>query len=112
MSFNLDKLTELTGGNEARIKLYLETYLEGTNEQLPLLRSAIESSDLHQIRTVMHTLKPLFTIIGFNDLWEKANEIETKVDLNQQLEGIPDLSKMVEQMIQDSIESINSYNQA
>lgn len=112
MSINLEKLIESTGGNEDRIKLYLETYVEGVNEQMPNLIEAIQELDYPKIRTVMHSLKPLFTILGFDELWKKANEIEINVDLNQNLESIEGQSKLVELLLQDSLKAIKEYKPA
>lgn len=106
MSINLEKLIESTGGNEDRIKLYLETYVEGVNEQLPNLTMAIEKSDYPNIRTIMHSLKPLFTILGFDEIWQKANEIETNVDLNQQIESIKGDASIVLKMLKNSVTEI------
>ena len=96
----LDKLRTLTNGNPTRMKMYVELYLEAIDENLPMLKKANEIGDKKAIRTVAHTLKPLFTTVGFQSLWELANTIETNIDLAQDLEKVGELSsELYEQLV-------------
>lgn len=88
-----EKLREMTGGDPSRMKLYLETYSTALEENLPKLALAIETNDHNAIRTVAHTIKPLFTIMGLTELWEKANTIETNIDSRTDLDSIEELAR-------------------
>ena len=88
-----DPLNDLTRGDQSRNQLYQELYNEALAENLPKLRYAIESSNHAEIRTVVHTLKPLFKIIGKDKLWEQANRIEVSIDTEADLDLIPNLTR-------------------
>ena len=72
----LDKLKEMTGGDEQRMQLYLETYHEGVEEFINGLSAAYDLQDHGIARDIAHGAKPLFTVMGFDHLWQLANQIE------------------------------------
>ncbi len=71
-----------------RMNLYIETYREAMVENIQPMKWAIESNDLKKIRTIVHTMKPLYRIMGFDELWTRANEIEIDIDKSQNREAI------------------------
>ena len=89
----LDKLKKMTGGDEQRMTMYINTYTDGITEYIALLSEAISNNNIPDIRTATHTSKPLFTIMGFQELWNLANVIEQSIDLQKELELVLERSK-------------------
>lgn len=95
----LDKLRKMTNGNEARMTLYISTYKEATTGNIDALEAYLQTGNFKEIRTIAHGAKPLFTIMGFNELWSKANDIETSIDTGSQPETLlPKVSELIDLM--------------
>lgn len=75
----LDKLREMTGGDEERLKMYVSLYLESMPEYCDLMEKAITEGDLEQIKYSAHASKPLFSTLGFDRLYNEADSIEIDI---------------------------------
>ena len=75
----LDKLREMTGGDEDRIKLYVAAFMEEMPSYADKLQKAIEEKDLENIRYVAHISKPLLSMMGFEDLHLQADQLEKRI---------------------------------
>ncbi len=75
----LDKLREMTGGDEDRMKVYVTTFMGEFPSYIEKLEAAIAENDRDGIRYVAHICKPLLSMMGFDELNIQADEIEKKI---------------------------------
>ena len=104
----LDKLEKMTGGDRDRMKMLIQTYMEGITEYISLLSEAIESDNLLEIRKAVHISKPLFTIMGFTEVWNLANEIEESIDQREGIEFVLSRSKLLLGEMRKSLDSMEN----
>lgn len=77
-----DKLKKMTGGDEGRMKMYVNIFKEASTKNIEGLSAAYDLQDHGIAKEIAHSAKPLFTIIGLDHLWELANQIEI-TELNE-----------------------------
>lgn len=75
----LDKLREMTGGDEERIKVYVALYLESMPEYCKQLKTSIDSCDFNGIQKAAHSIKPLLSTMGLDELYQSATQLETNI---------------------------------
>ena len=75
----LDKLKDMTGGDEDRMKIYISAFLEEMPGYCDVLKKAIEEKDEEQINYVTHISKPLLSLMGFDDVYQKALQLENDI---------------------------------
>ena len=76
----LDKLKEMTGGDEQRLKTYISIYLEVMPEYCERLEKAIKETDIGHIRDIVHSSKPLLPILGLDQIYNLADNLESQID--------------------------------
>ena len=76
----LDKLKEVTGGDEKQMQFHIDTYIEGMTSRINSLQNALEQESYHDIGRIIMKAKPYFSTMGFDDLWKLANHIERSVN--------------------------------
>ena len=105
----LDKLKEMTGGDEKRMTLYLSTYKHEAEDQILSMSMALEDDNYSEIRIIVHTAKPLLKVLGLDDLWECANEIEVSIDTNNGLELLTENCEEFLSLTQDALNEISAH---
>lgn len=100
-------LESLTGGNPARMRKYIGLYLESVVAALPRIETALAADDREELRRVVHTVKPQFRMLGMAGSADLAQEIETQVLENTDLERLP---TNVAQLLRDMRESVERYS--
>ena len=75
----LDKLKDMTGGDEARMKIYISAYLEEMPGYCDILKKAIEEKDQEQIKYVAHISKPLLSLMGFDKVYQMVGQLEDDI---------------------------------
>lgn len=105
----LDKLKEMTGGDEKRMTLYLSTYKHAAEDQILSMSMALEDDNYSEIRIIVHTAKPLLKVLGLDDLWECANEIEVSIDTNNGLELLTENCEEFLSLTQDALNEISAH---
>ena len=103
----LDKLREMTGGDEERIKLYISTFLEEVPEYCALLDEAIKSKDFEKIRYIAHISKPLLTMMGFDNLHKLADDVETDIRNDAESDQIINRSQSLLAQMNETVESLS-----
>jgi HPt (histidine-containing phosphotransfer) domain-containing protein len=104
----LTKLKELTGGNESRMRVYIDMYKSSVAEFEKDLRAGIETNDLLTIRITIHTAKPIFTLFELSELWTLANEIESNIDLKQNLDAVPTQATALLAMMKKNLKELEA----
>ena len=102
----LDKLREMTDGNKERMSLYIATYKEGIGEYIEILRLALPEQNLERIRYVTHVSRPLFTLLGFTDIYKLASEIEHAIDSNSNLTDMNNKTEYLLSKMEQSLDSL------
>jgi signal transduction histidine kinase/AmiR/NasT family two-component response regulator len=75
----LDFLTELTGGNQTRIRKYVGLYLESAKTSLPKIGTALAANEGENLRRAVHTLKPQLKMMGLSETADLAADIEKQL---------------------------------
>jgi signal transduction histidine kinase/DNA-binding response OmpR family regulator len=79
---DLDKLAQLTSGNQDFQNLLLMTFLEDANSVLHQLQEAIKNSDRITLSQMAHKLRGISATVAVKDLPEIAKQIEINADQN------------------------------
>ncbi|NQV51712.1 MAG: hypothetical protein HQ500_00935 [Flavobacteriales bacterium] len=105
----LDKLKEMTGGDEKRMALYLSTYQSAAEDQILSMSMALEDSNYPEIRIIVHSAKPILKVLGLDELWECANEIEVSIDTNIGLELLTENCEEFLSLTQDALNEVRAH---
>jgi HPt (histidine-containing phosphotransfer) domain-containing protein len=106
----LDKLKEMTGGDEKRMALYLSTYKNAAEDQILSMSMALEDSNYNEIRIIVHSAKPLLKLLGLDELWECANDIEVSIDTDIGLELLLENCEDFLSLTQDALNKISAHS--
>jgi len=106
----LDNLERLTGGDKERMELYLSTFKEGIGEYIKLLKVAIADKNIENISYTIHVSKPLFTLVGLKNLYNKACDIENSIDSNKDLSEITEKASSLLSKMEISLEDLIDPN--
>ena len=105
----LDKLSELTNGDKARMNIYIATYKEGIADNIISLQEALKKKDLEIIKHIVHQSKPLFTMLGFTTIYDLAQEIEVRIELNKNKTETLHKTKLLISKMSKSLESLVEF---
>ena len=105
-----ESLREITDGDEVRMQLYFSTYKEGIGEYIILLKNAIEGNDFEKILYATHVSKPLFSVMGFTELYELADEIALAIDSKGDLSDIPGKASNLISGMEKSLEDVTEFS--
>ncbi len=103
MIYNLDKLQELSGGDEEFIVSVVEVFIEETPQDLLNLKNAIENKDFEGIYQNAHKIKPNVDLLGMEEVRQNAYDIEMQGRNDKNMEIITKLFPFVETTINDAI---------
>ncbi|MCV6628727.1 MAG: Hpt domain-containing protein [Flavobacteriaceae bacterium] len=103
MIYNLDKINELSGGDQDFLVSVISTFLEEIPSDLEVLKNAVTAQDFTQIYQFAHKIKPNVDLLGMETARANALEIETlgktTQDINKINQIFPALEKDVEQAV-------------
>jgi HPt (histidine-containing phosphotransfer) domain-containing protein len=106
MLYNLDKLTELSGGDEEFIISVISVFLEETPQDLKNLKEAVESKDFDGIYQHAHKIKPNVDLLGMEETRQKVLTIENQGKGDKNTAIINDLFPEVEVNINKAIQQL------
>lgn len=106
MLYNLDKLTELSGGDEDFILSVISVFLEETPQDLKNLKEAVESENFEGIYQHAHKMKPNVDLLGMEETRVKVLAIETQGKGEKDLKVINTLFPEVEENIHKVIHQL------
>lgn len=105
----LDFLTELTGGNPARIRKYLGLYLESAQASFPKIQAALDANDRDALRRAVHTLKPQLKMVGLPETAELATSIEIRLLDGAEPATLATETRRLEEEIRRSCDVFGNY---
>lgn len=73
---NLNFLWEFCGGDETRMRKYIDMYLNSVPNDIQRIEAAHKSGDYKTLKTVMHSMKPHFNFMGMQATRAKADQVE------------------------------------
>lgn len=76
-SYNLDKLIEFIGNDEAAVSSMVGIFLQSTPELLGNISDSLQKSDIAAVGKYAHMLKPSLDIFGLDKAFELIKKIET-----------------------------------
>lgn len=106
MTYNLDKLKELSAGDEDFIQSVISVFLEETPQDLANLKRAVESQNFEDIYQHAHKIKPNVDLLGMEEVRQKVLEIETQGRNDKDLTVINGLFPWVEKSITEAINEL------
>ncbi|WP_340199263.1 Hpt domain-containing protein [Ascidiimonas sp. W6] len=106
MLYNLDKLTELSGGDEEFILSVISVFLEETPQDLSNLKNAVENENFEDIYQHAHKMKPNVDLLGMEDTRIKVLAIETQGKGDKDMEVINALFPEVEASVHKAIHQL------
>lgn len=105
-SVSMDFLKTLTGGDAARMKKYIDIFLQQAPGELEQMRRTLEAKDWPALRVVAHTLKPKMVYMGMPELEAVVRDIEESAAGQVNLESLPGLVARVEEELGKGMESL------
>jgi len=99
MLYNLDKLTELSGGDEEFILSVISVFLEETPQDLASLKDAIQTETFDDIYQHAHKIKPNVDLMGMEEVRVKVLQIETEGKNGKDMKVIHEIFPFVEESI-------------
>ncbi|MCB0445250.1 MAG: Hpt domain-containing protein [Gelidibacter sp.] len=76
---DLSFLEKFTKGDTKKINRYIQLYLDVATETFNRMQDNFNANDWEQLRINAHSLKPQAEYLGFNNLKDVLNAIETAV---------------------------------
>lgn len=84
----LTKLKKWTGSDPKRMKVYIECYQGIVSENIVLLNKWGKTIDPSTIKNMAHSSKPIFKIMGFMEIYQSANKLESLIHIGSPLQEI------------------------
>lgn len=109
MSYNLDKLDELSGGDRDFNVSIIEVFLAETPADLENLSGAIDDQAYDLIYQHAHKIKPNAELLGVDKAFESVLDIEKHARGDQDLEAIKSLFEIVNTELQKAFSWFNDY---
>ncbi|WP_224489210.1 Hpt domain-containing protein [Robertkochia flava] len=95
MSYNLDKLNELSGGDKDFNVSIIEVFLSETPADMESLEGAVNAGDHEKIYQHAHKIKPNADLLGMNDALEAVLAIEGHARGDKDMDAIRSLTQTV-----------------
>lgn len=89
--YDLSKLREMAGDDEAFVVRMVRMFLEQTPESLNNINQQYETGDLTQVRKLSHKMKPSIDFMGVESLKNEVRQIEAIADEGDPNNALPEL---------------------
>lgn len=111
MSYNLDKLNELSGGDKDFNVSIIEVFLAETPADMDQLEEAVEAKDYEKIYQHAHKIKPNADLLGMNEALEAVLTIEGHARGDQDIATIVSLTSKVREELEKAYPYFKEYIQ-
>ena len=109
MSYNLDKLNELSGGDKDFNISIIEVFLAETPADMDQLEGAVAAGDHEMIYSSAHKIKPNTDLLGMNDTLEAILAIEGHARGDQDMGAIGTLTAKVKEDLEKAYPFFQEY---
>ncbi|MBI5538785.1 MAG: response regulator [Bacteroidia bacterium] len=97
--FDLSVLKGISKGSKQTIEKMLTVFIEKTLEEMGQIKTATENQNWQQITTIAHKMKPALSYLGMKLLENKINEIQRLAKEMKEVEKIPPIVQLSEQLL-------------
>ncbi|MEY4876726.1 MAG: hypothetical protein RL708_1875 [Bacteroidota bacterium] len=112
MVTNLDFLTQFTKGDNAKIKKYIEMYLDTAKQKMEVMKTALQTKEYETLKVAAHTMKSQARYMGITTMEADIVSLEHTCTEQNNLDQLPMLVEKVNHILSQSItelsEKINS----
>ena len=105
----LENLKKKAKGNEDRMMFFARNYVISMKGTLRSLKEALESENYHDVGTIVHKSKSLFSSVGLDDFYRLANHIEMGVNKRYSQEVTKEHTKDLIKDIEESLTVFEPY---
>ena len=92
---DMDRMTDLTDGNNDSLRELVEMYFKQTNQQLVQMHAAIRDGKADEVRRLAHSCAGASATLGMTQLVPRLRELE-KLGAGGSLPGAPEILKRIE----------------
>jgi predicted aspartyl protease len=93
---NMEYLNGITRGDKKRIGNLVDAFVTGINEELTLLKIAIEKTNYPEISNISHNMKSAFAVLGVKILEPVIIEMEQLSNISSSINTIKELSQKID----------------
>ncbi|MEL4308223.1 Hpt domain-containing protein [Joostella sp. CR20] len=112
MKYSLDKLNELSGGDQEFNASVIETFLLETPEDLAKLKDAVENKAFKLIYQFAHKIKPNADLLGVEEVRHDMLTIEGHAIGDQDMDEINFHFKRASEELQNAFTAFKEYLEA
>lgn len=94
-SYDLSKLTAMSGGNTAFVEKMVHTFLSLAPNSIEDINNALSAADYPKLKAAAHKLKPSLDFMGIGSLAQDIRILENYAANLQNLDQIPTLVKTI-----------------
>ncbi|MEN9522976.1 MAG: hypothetical protein RL065_1353 [Bacteroidota bacterium] len=91
MVTNLDFLKTFTKGDSAKMKKYIEMYLDTAKQKMDVMNQALTNNDFESLKVAAHTMKSQARYMGITTVEASIVSIEHACSEQQNLAQLPNL---------------------
>ncbi|WP_461533013.1 Hpt domain-containing protein [Sinomicrobium sp.] len=106
MMYNLEKLQELSEGDQEFINSIVTVFVDDTPADLADLKLAVASGDFEEIYRKAHKIKPNLDLLGMEEGIELILEIEKDAKNSAPLSAIEEKTERVGKVIEETIKKL------
>ena len=90
-AINLTSLKELSKGDDNFVKEMVQIFIDQTPETINNLEKYMNNKDWKMVRALAHKMKPSFSFVGLQELYEILNSIEEYAESETNLDLLPEM---------------------
>lgn len=106
MVTNLDFLTQFTKGDKAKMKKYIEMYLDTAKQKMDVMKNSISTKEFETLKVAAHTMKSQARYMGITSAEADIVSLEHACDEIKNVDQIPDLVTKVNAILAQSISEL------
>ncbi len=103
MVTNLDFLTQFTKGDKAKMKKYIEMYLDTAKQKMEVMKNALQAKEYETLKVAAHTMKSQARYMGISTVEADIVSLEHTCTEQKNLEQLPTLVEKVNNILSQSI---------
>ncbi len=107
MVTNLDFLTQFTKGDKAKMKKYIELYLDTTKQKIEVMKNALKAKEYEALKVAAHTMKSQARYMGISTVEADIVSLEHTCSEQNNLEQLPLLVEKVGNVLAQSIAELS-----
>jgi HPt (histidine-containing phosphotransfer) domain-containing protein len=107
MVTNLDFLTQFTKGDKAKMKKYIEMYLDTAQQKMDVMKNSISTKEYETLKVAAHTMKSQARYMGITSAEADIVSLEHACTEQNNLEQIPLLVEKVNAVLAQSITELS-----